>query len=278
VTRDERQKAAVVVLALAQRAATLIAGMYEKDLAVSYKGKNDPVTDADRAANDLICSALASDLPGLPIVAEESDPVSYSGYANASAAFFVDPLDGTRDFVKRNGEFAVMIGLAEDGRATLGVIVFPVTGRAFVGGVDVPAFELTETGAKKGLHVSTVDSLADAALVVSRSRSEHRLDEAATRFGVKMVTPCGSAGVKAARVAVGEADVYFQAGQAGKLWDACAPDAVVTAAGGRVSDARGVAIDYRSPKLENEHGFLVTNGALHEPTLALLRRLHEEHG
>jgi 3'(2'), 5'-bisphosphate nucleotidase len=272
VTPAERQEAALFVLTLAQDAAALIARMYEQDLVVSFKGKDDPVTEADRAANTLICAALGSRYPGMPIVAEESDPATYAAFANARAAWFVDPLDGTRDFVKKNGEFAVMVGLAEDGRATLGVIVMPVGGRAFVGGVDVPAFEAGLDGTKTSLHVSAVASLTKAELVVSRSRHVGRFEDAAAQFGVRKVTPCGSAGVKAARVATGEADVYAQPGRAGKLWDACAPEAIVVAAGGRVSDATGQPIDYRAKTLDNDRGLLVTNALLHAPMLELLRR------
>jgi 3'(2'), 5'-bisphosphate nucleotidase len=282
VTDDERRKIAEVVLAIAERAATGIARAYEETIEVSYKIGDDPVTTADRAANTLICDALMAAFPSIPIVAEESDPATYAGYHTAESVFFVDPLDGTRDYVKRNGEFAVMIGLAENGRATLGVVVMPVgglelagggpLGRAFVGGVGVPAFESSTLGeTRRPLHVSTVPTLGDAELLVSRSRHEGSIEEAAARFGVRKVTVAGSAGVKAARVAVGGADVYVQPGHAGKLWDACAPEAIVAAAGGRFSDARGNAFDYQSPDLDNAHGMLATNGALHAPMLERLR-------
>jgi 3'(2'), 5'-bisphosphate nucleotidase len=272
VTPAERQKAAVFALAVAHNAARLIAGMYEQELEVRFKSKDDPVTQADRAANTLICDALAAEYPGVPIVAEESDPDTYAGYRAAPVAWFVDPIDGTRDFVKKNGEFAVMIGLAEEGRATLGVIVMPVRFRAFVGGLEVPAFESTAGGAKKPLQVSAVASLSEAELVVSRSRHERSLEEASAQFGVRKITPCGSAGVKAVRVASGAADVYAQPGRAGKLWDACAPEAIVVAAGGLVSDATGVRFDYRAPKLDNDRGFLATNAKLHASMIELLRR------
>jgi 3'(2'), 5'-bisphosphate nucleotidase len=285
VTDDERQKLAPVVLGIAERAATLIARAYEEPILVSYKAKDDPVTSADREANALISSALAAAFPNILIVAEESDPATYAGYHRAELAWFVDPLDGTRDFVKKNGEFAVMIGLAENGRSTLGVIVMPVFGpapggggpvrRAFVGGVGVTAFESIrppgEGALTRPLHVSSVKTLAEAELLVSRSRLEGSLEDAATRFGVRKITRSGSAGVKAARVAVGDADVYAQPSHAGKLWDSCAPEAIVVAAGGRVSDARGKVFDYQSEDLDNRHGFLVTNGHLHAPMLARLR-------
>jgi 3'(2'), 5'-bisphosphate nucleotidase len=273
VTDEERQKIAFVILGIAERAAASIARAYEEPILVSYKAKDDPVTSADREANALISSALAAEFPSIPIVAEESDPATYAGYHRSPLAWFVDPLDGTRDFVKQNGEFAVMIGLAEEGRSTLGVVFMPVGGRAFVGGIGVAAFEGGPGRTRKPLRVSAVATLGEAELLVSRSRLEGSLEDVAAHLGVRKITRSGSAGVKAARVAVGEADVYAQPGYAGKLWDSCAPEAIVVAAGGRVSDARGRAFDYQSQELDNAHGILVTNGELHVPMLARLRAL-----
>jgi 3'(2'), 5'-bisphosphate nucleotidase len=279
MTVEQRRRVVEPVLAMAKQAAALIARIYEGPFEVNYKSANDPVTNADREANALLCAALASEFPGVPIVAEESDPLAYAGYENAETAWFVDPIDGTREFVAKNGEFAVMIGLAEEGRATLGVIVHPVDGRAFVGGEGIDAFEVGASGARAPIRVSTVSSLEDAELVVSRSHpARESLAAFAAQRGVRKVTPCGSAGVKATRVATGEADVYAQPGRAGKLWDACAPEALVVAAGGRVADARGISFDYRSPDLDNAHGFVATNPALYPRVLELLRKADRKRG
>ncbi len=277
MTLAQRQRAVEPVLAMAKRAADLIARIYEGPFEVHYKSKDDPVTNADREANALLCASLAAEFPNVPIVAEESDPHAYAGYENADLAWFVDPIDGTREFVARNGEFAVMVGLAEAGRATLGIIVHPVGGRAFVGGEGIDAFEVGSSGARKPIRVSTVFSLHDAELVISRSHPRREsLGAIATRRGVRKVTPCGSAGVKATRIATAEADVYAQPGRAGMLWDACAPEAIVVAAGGRVSDARGDPFDYRGPDLENAHGFVATNPALYPQVLDLLRKAERD--
>ena len=271
-------KAALVthVLAIARRASDLVMKVYGGPFDVDFKEKDDPVTRADREANTLLCGALAAAYPGVPIVAEESDPSSYEGYASAPAAWFVDPLDGTREFVKRNGEFAVMIGLAEAGRATVGVIVCPALGRAFVGAEGVGAFEAMADGSRSPIHVSGAQTLAEAELVVSRSHGSLDLEETAVRLGFRKLTRCGSAGVKATRIAAGESDVYAQPGRAGALWDACAPEALVNAAGGKTTDARGVRIDYATRTLPNHHGFVATNGLLHDDVLALLRRVGPE--
>lgn len=259
-------------LRIAREAGEVIMAVYAGPFAVEFKEKDDPVTRADREANTLICNALSAAYPRIPIVAEESDPSSYAGYAAAPAAWFVDPLDGTREFVKMNGEFAVMIGLAEAGEATLGVIVCPAIGRTFLGAKGVGAFEEDHDRRRRAIHVSTAKTIAEAELVVSRSHRTGNLDAIADRLGFRKVTHCGSAGVKSTRIACGESDVYGQPGRAGALWDACAPEALVNAAGGRVTDAHGNVIDYAARELPNHHGFLATNGFLHDDVLELLRR------
>lgn len=260
------------VLAVARRASDLVMEVYAAPFDVEFKEGNDPITRADCESNALICRALEANYPDIPIVAEESEPSAYAGYAAAPAAWFVDPLDGTREFVARNGEFAVMIGLAEKGEAVLGVIVCPAIGRAFAGAKGVGAFEVAPDGTRRAIRASSAKTLGAAELLVSRSQGAAGLEDLALRLGFRKVTRCGSAGVKATRIAAGEADVYAQPGRAGALWDACAPEALVMAAGGRVSDARGVVIDYAARELPNHHGFVATNGPLHEDVLELLRR------
>jgi 3'(2'), 5'-bisphosphate nucleotidase len=269
---QDRSAVLARVLGIARQASDVIMEVYGGPFEVDFKEKDDPVTRADRDANALICAALREAYPGVPIVAEESDPATYAGYASAPATWFVDPLDGTREFVKHNGEFAVMIGLAEAGAATLGVIVCPANGRAFLGSTGVGAFEEDHDGRRRTLHVSPAKTLAEAELVVSRSQRTGNLEEVAGRLGFRSVTHCGSAGVKSTRIACGDSDVYAQPGRAGALWDACAPEALVTAAGGRVTDAHGTTIDYAARALPNHHGFLATNGLLHEEVLELLRK------
>jgi 3'(2'), 5'-bisphosphate nucleotidase len=260
----EREEALGRALAIAREAAEGIALIYAGAFDVEYKGDkaaNDPVTRADREANTLICAELARAYPGVPIVAEESDSATYAGFSRAPAAWFVDPLDGTREFIARNGEFAVMIGLAEAGRAVLGVLVLPAIGRAFVGAEGIGAFEVTPNGTRSAIHVSAKTELAGARIVVSRSHRSPRGEARIAALGL-VVEPCGSAGVKAARVACGEADLYAQPGNAGKRWDACAPEAIVRAAGGEWQTVFGERYDYAQEEITNTHGIVAANPAL----------------
>jgi 3'(2'), 5'-bisphosphate nucleotidase len=256
-------------IVIAEEASAIVLGVYAEAFDVEYKGKDDPVTRADKLANAHIADALAASFPGIPIVAEESDPAAFAGFEAEKSAFFVDPVDGTREFVARNGQFAVMLGLAEEGRATLGVIVWPTPHRTFAA-ADGRAFEIVG-GVRKTLHVSPVTALADARVVVSRSKRAAGTDEMLARFAARQVDKVGSAGVKGTLIGCGEADVYVHLGMAGKRWDSCAPEAIIHAAGGKVTDATGAPFDYRSAHITNDRGILATNGLLHPLALAQMQ-------
>src|SRR5262245_3278210 len=244
--------------------------LYEGDLRVDYKGPGDPVTDADREANALICSRLALEFPEAAIVAEESASEHYANYRDHERVFFVDPLDGTREYVAHNGQFVVMIGLLEGDTATLGVVYAPASETLWYGARELGAFRRAADGNEQPIQVTAVGDPEQARLTVSRSRRTERMRLALQRLGARQVVPMGSAGLKGALVAEGNVDGYLAVGTAGKHWDACATDALVSAAGGRVSDLSGRPIDYRSEELELSHGLLAANPVLHE---ALRQRL-----
>jgi 3'(2'), 5'-bisphosphate nucleotidase len=259
-----------VLVQVAREAARVIDEVYRSPFRVEYKGPKDPVTDADKRANALICARLAEHFPGVPIVAEESDPQLFAGYQAAPRIFFVDPLDGTREFVDQNGEFAVMIGLVENDRATHGVIHAPVPDRAWAGAVGLGAWEIDAGGQRQPIGSSAVSELAQARVVASRSHRTEHLERALQLLGAGEIVTLGSAGLKGVEVARGAAEAYVSPASSGKRWDACASDALVSAAGGRFTDEYGVAIDYRSASLTNDRGVLASNAHLHD---ALLERL-----
>lgn len=258
------------LLSIGLEAAELVRGVYARPFDVDYKAPGDPVTLADRAANDLICERLEKDFPGSPIVAEESPPERFAEYRDHDRIFFVDPVDGTREFVEKNGEFVVMIGVVEGTRAVASVICAPTTRQAWLGLVGQGAFALDEHGQRTPIHVSNTRSLQDASIVASRSHRTPALERTLRLVGAREIRAVGSAGLKGAHVASGAADAYVSPGYAGKRWDACPSDALVVAAGGRLSDAHGNDIDYRAQDLSNDAGIVVTNGLLHE---AVLERL-----
>ncbi len=255
---------------VAREAAVLIREVYASNFAVDYKGPSDPVTEADRRANDLICERLTTLFPNVPIVAEESEPSSFEGYRNAERIFFVDPLDGTREFVARNGEFVVMIGLVEGERAIAGVIHAPELGISWLGEVGKGAQSIDARGARSAILVSSRPALVEARVVGSRSHRNPALERTLAALGAHELIALGSAGLKAAAIARGTADAYVAPHYAGKRWDACASDALVTAAGGKLTNASGERFDYRAAELDNDRGIVASNGLLHD---AIIDRL-----
>jgi 3'(2'), 5'-bisphosphate nucleotidase len=261
------------VLRIARRASDRVRAVYATPFTVEMKGPNDPVTRADREANELICSSLAASFPGDAILAEESVPQSREEIAarvSRERVWFVDPLDGTREFTERIGEFAVMIGLAVRGRAALGVVVTPVSGEALAARVGGEAFAEREDGTRRPLCVSTVSDPREARLMVSRSHRPKVVEPLIAKLGLTRIVPCGSVGVKIARIVLGEADLYVHGGVGAKRWDSCAPEALLAAAGGRFTDLAGAPIDYTSPELVLTTGIVATNGLLHDAVLAAL--------
>jgi 3'(2'), 5'-bisphosphate nucleotidase len=260
------------LIEIAAEAAVVVQAVFETPFTVDFKGPKDPVTEADRRANDLICVRLAAAFPGVPIVAEESEAESFAEFRKSQEIFFVDPVDGTNEFVERRKDFVVMIGLVQGDRATHGVMHAPALGVAWAGAVGEGATRIDATGARSPIHVSDRKQIAEARLVGSRSHRGPRLERMLGALGVGEMIPMGSAGLKGAYVARGDAEAYVAPFYAGKRWDACAAEALVVAAGGLVTDAFGEAIDYRAESLSNDRGVVATNGVLHE---ALLTRIAE---
>lgn len=259
------------LLATARTAGQSLLEPYGRDLAIEYKGPRDPVTAADRRANRLLVEGLNEAFPGVPIVAEESEAASFAGYQHAPCIFFVDPLGGTQEFINRNDEFAVMIGLVEGPRAIAGVVYAPAFRVACAGGIRLGAWRIDlKSGSGIPVRASATDDLARARIVASRSHRSARLEEALASLTAREIRSMGSAGLKGAHVAEGLADAYVETSASTKRWDACAIDTLVTGAGGCVTDTTGAPIDYRADTLVNERGLVISNGLLHEAILAKL--------
>ncbi|MBK7582549.1 MAG: 3'(2'),5'-bisphosphate nucleotidase CysQ [Myxococcales bacterium] len=253
---------------VARQAAGIINAVYSTPFEVDYKSPRDPVTEADRRANALICARLAEKFPGVPVVAEESDPATFADYRRASRVFFVDPLDGTREFVKKNGEFVVMIGVLDAGRPKAGVIHAPATGATWLGEVGHGAELLGTDGSRTPLAVSKTSLLSASRLLSTRSHRSPALEAALAALEARQIDPLGSAGLKCVEVAAGGAEAYVAPAKAGSRWDICAGEAIILAAGGMLTDAYGDQVDYLSESLINERGIVASNGRVHAEILA----------
>ncbi len=270
------------LLDVARAAGVEIMKVYATSFDVHFKGPSDPVTEADKRANGLICERIEKAFPGSVIVAEESPESEWAHFRGHERVFFVDPLDGTREFVAKNGQFVVMIGLLEGSEPTHGVVHSPVQERAWVGstgrGTADPsrpgAFEV-DAASSRELRIAGPADLGRACIVSSRSHRTSLLERALAALGGREVLPIGSAGLKGAALVSGKADVYLAPEMAGARWDSCAPEAIVRAAGGVYTDAHGQRLDYRAARLENDRGIVAASPALHADVIARLKPLFD---
>ncbi|NUO54042.1 MAG: 3'(2'),5'-bisphosphate nucleotidase CysQ [Polyangiaceae bacterium] len=252
------------MLRLAREAATLVLQVRDAGFEVEMKAADDPVTRADKEANQLICGSLAAEFPSHGVLGEESVPAvpaELAALLGKDRVFFVDPVDGTREFAEKRHDFCVMIGLAVDGRAVAGAIAVPMEKKLFWGDIATGAFLEDEAGNRRELHVAPVDDPRKARAVVSRSHPSAQTAKVLEHLGITSITPCGSVGVKAARVIEGAADLYVHVSKGAKLWDACAPEAILRGAGGSLTDLAGHPIDYRGI-LSIENGLVASSPSL----------------
>ncbi len=270
-----------VAVALARKAGQIVMDVYATDFAVAWKGANDPVTEADRRGNDVIVRGLLEAFPHDVVVAEES-PHPFSApnaeaHPHSRRTWYVDPLDGTKEFIARNGEFSVMIGLTVHGRAHLGVVYRPDGDVLYAGVVGTGAW-MEQHGTHRPLAITGRDVDRPLISAVSRSHRHPMGDKVARVLGAAKELPLGSVGLKAGMIARGDADVYVEPGSATSLWDACAPDAILRAAGGQFTTILGRPVAYGGLPLNNPHGLLATNGFCHERVVQALRPVAQELG
>ena len=235
---------------IARAAGETIMSVYATDFTVRGKDDASPVTEADEKAEAVILAALRAMAPDVSIVAEEE--VAAGRTPEVGERFWlVDPLDGTKEFISRNGEFTVNIALVVRGEPVLGVVYAPALGRMFLGARGVGAF-VEDAGERRAI---TCRAVPEAGLTVVASRS-HGDAEALERFlGGRTVAALKSAGssLKLCLVAAGEADVYPRLGRTME-WDIAAGQAVLMAAGGKVLRvADGEPLGYGKPGFDNPH-------------------------
>ncbi|HIJ62446.1 MAG TPA: 3'(2'),5'-bisphosphate nucleotidase CysQ [Rhodospirillaceae bacterium] len=233
---------------LARQAGDAILEVYAADFRVTAKSDSSPVTEADLRAEGIILAGLARLTPEIPVISEEAAAAGSLPELSGSRFWLVDPLDGTKEFVKRNGEFTVNIALVEDGRPVLGVLLAPVLSRLFCGRPG----RATQADGTSPAHPIQCRDAPKGGLVVLSSRSHRdpdRFAEFTGRFPVAEVRQSGSS-LKFALIATGEADLYPRFGPTCE-WDTAAGQAILEAAGGRVTDAEGNRLDYGKPGFAN---------------------------
>ena len=236
----------------------------------------EEVTAADREANDLIVRRLAAEFPGDGILAEES--VDTDERLNKERVWLIDPMDGTKNFVRRDGDFAVQIGLAVAGEAVLGVVYQPVRDLLYRAVRGEGSWREKDGQKAVRMRVSEKTDPAEMVLASSRSHRSPRMERVVDSFGFKFETRRGSVGVKIGLIAEQEADLYLHLSPSTKQWDTCAPEIILTEAGGRLTDLFGKPLRYNAPRIDNRNGVVATNDAAHELVIDNLRPLLREFG
>lgn len=271
---DSFQKELDVAKRLAREAGAIILEVARRGFrSLEKPDDGGPVTEADLRANDWIEKGLREAFPDYGVVTEESAPWNEGG---APRCWYVDPLDGTKEFVRGNGQYAVQIGLAVEGRAKLGVVYRPEGDRLWAAIVGEGCWR-EEGGTTSRIRMVEADP-TQLALAVSRSHPVRKLGRLEGELGVREVLRSGSVGLKVAMLAEGQADLYVHSSARSFRWDACAPEAVARAAGGVLVDLAGNPYTYGEGEIQNLRGLLVCHEKLLPHVLPAARRLGERNG
>jgi 3'(2'), 5'-bisphosphate nucleotidase len=263
----EERKAA---LQAAELACTRIMELYGGFVAIP-DAPSSISTQADAESQEIILATLYAAFPGDAFIGEEDTPLRRKLPFRGRRLWVVDPIDGTRGFAQKNGEFSVMIALCVEGESVVGVVAEPAKGRLTWAEKGHGCWAVDAGGAERRCRVRDTRRLEEAILVQSRSRPGAGPSPAARALHPARVDETHSAGVKMARVARGDADLYVNDYPRFNDWDIAAGHVIVTEAGGLVSGVRGEEIKYGLEGNRQASGLLAASAVLHGPALERLR-------
>ena len=253
-----------VALDAARGAAAILLGYESRAFETHTKAGDEPVTDADRAANTYLVDHIHAAFPQDVILAEES-PVPESLSA-PPRLWMVDPLDGTKEFIAGNHEYSVMVGLVVHGRPVLGVVVRPHPFYCYLSAEGTGTWKLDAHGAAL-LRIHPCSTPSEARILVSRSHRGWRIDRLIKELAISRETVHGSLGLKIGLLCEGLGDAYINPTPKAKLWDICGPMALCVEAGGIVTDLAGDPIDFT--RLYTETGIVAAHPDLHPKLIAV---------
>lgn len=266
----EMQVARSVVL----EAATLVARFGGRPLEVQHKAGGEPVSKADLESSALVVNRLRQAFPNDAILSEEL-PDDGARLHNPRA-WMIDPIDGTRDFLRGEPGYVVMVGFCFEGRPAAGAVAQPTTGTLWLGATGAGAWKESPNGDREALAVSTVTEPKAIRLVSSKSHRSEYYQRLRSSLGITDELALGSVGLKVSLIAEGSRDLYVYPGSQTKIWDSCAPEAILTAAGGTLTDSAGGLLSYTEARLQNLHGMVASNGHIHQQALDAIARLRQE--
>jgi 3'(2'), 5'-bisphosphate nucleotidase len=263
-----------IARAVAMEAATLVASFKGRPLGVEHKAGGEPVSLADLESSALMVRRLAEAFPDDAILSEEV-PDNRSRLEK-SRVWMIDPIDGTRDFLRGDPGYVVMLGLCIEGRPTVGAVAQPTSGNVWMGALGTGAWKEHPDGRREPLQVSGIQDTKDIRLVSSKSHRTDYYERFRRALGITDELALGSVGLKVALVAEGARDLYVYPGSQTKIWDSCGPEAILTAAGGTMTDSDGNAVCYTNLSLHNPRGLVASNGLVHARALEAIANLRAE--
>lgn len=270
LTDSEKKERLDWLLPVVRQAGDILLKYYKDQPEIDWKTPNEPVTEADHASNAFILEQLTRHFPDDAIISEEAKAID--SRFERPLVWYVDPMDGTKEFIGRNGEFSVMVGLTENGRPALGAVFQPTSNRLYLGAAGVEAFRV-DGKTRQPLQVSQRRRIGDFRMVISRSHAEPLVEEIGRSLGIGHVLKSGSVGVKCGLIASGSCELYVHPSPHTKLWDSCGPQAILEAAGGVITDLYGEPLDYLQPEIRNKRGMVVSNGVAHQEIIARIQPL-----
>jgi 3'(2'), 5'-bisphosphate nucleotidase len=230
------------IVFLARQAGKQILSQYHSDFTVAYKADSSPVTVADIAAHAFICNGLQQLTPAIPVLSEEVDEVSFEERSHWSRYWLVDPLDGTKEFLEKNGEFTINIALIEENMPVLGVIYVPVFDFCYFAKNNGGAFKQIMQQPPQPLHARLWKKDSPITMTISRRHGVASLQNFLNQFSALNLIRCGSA-LKFCWLAEGFADLYPRFSPTCE-WDTAAGQCILQEAGGSVVDHRGEILRY----------------------------------
>jgi 3'(2'), 5'-bisphosphate nucleotidase len=265
---------------LAQKASKTILKYYALEIIAEEKLGVDnlfePVTIADRTASRIIVDGLSESFPDDAILSEE-EPDDQKKRLSRNRVWFIDPIDGTAGFIKKEGDFAVQIGLAEGGEPVLGVVLLPFHEVLYYAVKGSGSFARSN-GSEKQLYVSLRTEFHEMYIAVSRNHRSKITSQIKADFGVAGEVQRGSVGLKIGLIAEQVCDLYIHPSPRTKFWDTCGPQIILEEAGGKLTDVFGYPIRYNIADVQNHNGIFASNGVVHERTVRRLRPILNEVG
>ena len=266
-----------VAVRLARAAGAEALRFYGGPLEIEHKSLNDdPVTQADHAANDVILAGLKREFPEDGLLSEETTDTVRR--LNRPRVWVIDPIDGTRGFIAGNGDFAVQIALAVEGEAAVGVVYLPAADVLYWAAPRAGAWVLRPDREPERLRVSDETRPSVMRLAASRSHRSPRMDAVVRAFGFREEVRRGSVGVKVGLICERQCDIYIHLSPRTKQWDTCAPEAILREAGGQLTDLWGEPYRYNTETIANHNGIVATNGAAQAFVIDTLAPLLVEFG